>query len=127
MYFYVYLYVKSRLEVEKAIKDGYIVKGDLSMYIGQTDMNSPINRESVRILLDSFLADRDESIFLPAIGAMLTPDDADTFAIMQGSGNEMSPFDQFLHLSEQRGFLKTEEGNDFIHRFYATQSQRKIA
>lgn len=79
-----------------------------------------LTREAILNLMERHLAERDETIFVPAINEMITSDDRGTFAIMQGSGKEMSPFDQFLHLSKRRGFLTDQEGIAYIQKFYAT-------
>lgn len=67
-------------------------------------------------MLDRFLASGDATMLAPYIRAMSDDKAEAVFAIMQGSGNEMTPFVRFLGLLGVRGLIDTGEALDYIRR-----------
>ena len=67
-------------------------------------------------VLNRYQMEGNESIFIPYIRGMTNHIDEQTFAIMQGSGNEMSPFDKFLYFSRNREFISKDEGMFYIKK-----------
>lgn len=67
-------------------------------------------------LLDRFLASGDATMLAPHIRAMSDDNAEAVFAIMQGSGNEMTSFVRLLGLLGVRGLLDSGEALYYIRR-----------
>lgn len=67
-----------------------------------------------RQLIEAYLAGRDDRVLSDAIAALKTQDDEGDFAVMSGSGNEVSAFVKALHLLENAGLLTEAEAMCYL-------------
>ena len=66
-------------------------------------------KEEAVELFEKYFRTLDDSVFAPMIRGMTTPDDEGVFAIMRGSGNEMSLPGMASVLLCEAGFFTDEE------------------
>lgn len=67
-------------------------------------------------LLDRFLESGDATMLAPYIRALTDENAEAAFAIMQGSGNEMTPFVRLLGLLGVHGLIDAGEALDYVRR-----------
>lgn len=77
-------------------------------------------REEALGVLEAIGAGRPESELIPFVRAMTSHDDEQTFAVMRGSGNEMSVPTQLASLLEATGLVSMDEA------FAALKTRREI-
>ena len=66
--------------------------------------------------IEGSLKDCDDAVFAPTVCGMTDTDDAGVFAIMRGSGNEISLFTQALYVLDKHRFITCNEGVSIMRR-----------
>ena len=82
------------------------------------DMPTAVTREDALALLEAIGTGRPDRELIPLVSAMTTHDDEQTFAILRGACNEMSPPTQLASLLETAGLVSMDEA------FEALKSRR---
>lgn len=74
--------------------------------------HTDVIRSHARVLavIEEYISSGSDDTLIPYIRGMVTPDDDQVFAMMQGSGNEMPILLQFLHVVRGAGLISREEG-----------------
>lgn len=73
-------------------------------------------REQAIALIESYLASREAALIAPYIRAMSDENAEAVFAIMQGSGNEMTPLIKLLALLGARQLITSDEALSYVER-----------
>lgn len=77
---------------------------------------TPTTAAEARALVEEYLETKDASVFADAIADMKTHHDEGNFAIMLGSGNEVSTFVKALYLFEKAKLMTSAESIAYIRR-----------
>lgn len=72
------------------------------------------DREHALEVANRYLETKDDAEIAPHVRDLMTHKAEQTFAIMQGSGNEMGLYGQFIGLLGMHGFISRQESIDLI-------------